>query len=948
LEHLYWGVDLGEKVSLTYLQRANVKLTFQTAPSEDVLTPAGPIDAVKSTAETMTPSKAWKKYRGAHDVYRRRAENASWRIWGRHRLGKPNTPASPSPLDKTPARASSPVPVWGRNRSFSSTELFKMSSSSGPTSVLHKKKNVAPHHADTGPVAAAKKELVGPGTIKQEFSDHGTGDFRSPSFQVSYEKDGSFVSPLTYKSHKIINGRLPMKVAHMPHIRSWAANKAEEADFGTTLVVTLVDSFTNLEVDLNYTVVHDHDVLLRSTVFRNPTRAQVLFDNSPNARNTHVGTATIHRAMSASLDFENERGGYQLTYLSGSWARERHVEHTRIQPGLFSIGSTRGTSSHVHNPFAVLSRGSQEPRETDGDVFGFALVYSGNHIVEAEGNEVGRVRFNIGIHPTGFCWSLPPGAEFQTPECVMVYSQNGLGGMSRIFHRLFLNHLIPKQWAARPQPILLNSWEAQYFDVSHDAITEMAMEANKLGIEMIVLDDGWFGKRNDANSSLGDWFPNRDKFPFGIRGCAHSIESMGMKMGLWFEPEMVSTDSELYRAHPDWCLHVPGRPSQRGRNQLVLDMGRADVRAYLLKKISKILKSASISYVKWDMNRYLTEVFSLQLQKANQGEASHRFMMGTYELLHSFVTAFPDLLLETCSGGGGRFDPGMLYYSPQIWTSDNTDAMNRVPIQYGTSLLYPARCMGSHYSVSPNHITMRQCRSRTRAFVAMCGTFGFELNLHTIPMDERKMIPQYIRVHREVREIVNSGDLFRLWSPSDAPSAAWMYVTVDRKKAVVFAFNMGMRHWSDLMPTLRLQGLDQGTDYAVTEPMPNEFTRKEDNLQVVRATEPSYQLRQPKVWLSGAALMEAGLPIQFFASDDATCFVLTAESKAGQDVAASGPMMRHVGSNIRINNMGVYTTISDKVTSLTVENIRSVEWSGDSLANEGQGDDELICEDLMF
>eukprot|EP00505_MAST-04D_sp_SCG-Rhode-Island_P002002 Stramenopile-MAST_4_protein_2002 len=969
LEHLYWGVDLGPEISLTYLQRGNVKLTFQTAPpsSQDENIAEGAIDAIKNITEDGTAGKVWKKYRGAHDVYRRRAENASWRQWGKYRVRKAtNAPVGHFSTERTVdvgrfmKAETTPPRLWGGNqfqrganltRSRSSTELLKLFHPFS-ASMINKQKLRTPSSsslASAGIGSEQPQELVGSGTIKQEYSDHGTGDFRSPSFQISYERDGSFVSPLSYKRHEIIEGRVPMRNAFMPHVRSWARTKEENAAFATTLVVTMVDSYTLLEVDLCYTVLHEHDALLRSTVFRNPSRSQAFVANSstPPRRNDRtgpqVGTAHINRAMSASIDFETERGGYQFTYLSGSWARERHVQHTRIQPGLFSVGSTRGTSSHVHNPFAVVSRGSQEPRETDGDVFGFALVYSGNHIIEAEGNEVGRVRLNMGIHPLGFCWSLTPGTEFQTPECIMVYSSKGLGGMSRIFHHLFLDHLMPKTWTVQPQPVLLNSWEAQYFNVSHDSIVEMAIEAKKLGIEMVVLDDGWFGKRNDANSSLGDWFPNREKFPFGIRGCANSIESLGMKMGLWFEPEMVSTDSELYRTHPDWCLHVPGRPSQRGRNQLVLDMGRKDVRSYLLKKISKILESATISYVKWDMNRYLTEVFSLQLPAKNQGEASHRFMMGTYELLHDIVKMFPTLLLETCSGGGGRFDPGMLFYSPQIWTSDNTDAMNRVSIQYGTSLLYPARSMGSHYSMSPNHITMRQCRSRTRAFVAMCGTFGFELNLHTITLEERKMIPQYIRVHKEVRDIVNVGDLYRLWSPAEAPSSAWMYVSRDQRKAVVFAFNMGMRHWSDLMPTLRLQGLDPNIEYFVAEPLPNEFMRKEDNLQVVRATEPSYQLRHPRVRLRGAALMKAGIPIQFFASDDAACFTLT---DVREVVATTGSSrdksIPHVGSNLHMNNTVGYETISENVTSLTVENVRALEWPSTAAADGGSEESFLF------
>ena len=420
----------------------------------------------------------------------------------------------------------------------------------------------------------------------------------------------------------------------------------------------------------------------------------------------------------------------------------------------------------------MLSRGG-EPREEEGVVYGFGLVYSGNHLFEAHQNEVGRVRVSSGINPTNFVWHLEHGESFQTPECLLVHSSSGLGGMSRTFHSVVRQHLVPPKWTDVCCPVLVNSWEAMYFDVSHDAIVHMAAQAKKLGIELVVLDDGWFGQRHSAETSLGDWFANQKKFPYGIRGTCQAVNSLGMKMGIWFEPEMISAVSALYADHPEWCLHVPGRPSQRGRNQLVLDMGRADVQDYLFDAISAILRAANISYVKWDMNRYLTEVFSVALPASRQGEVAHRFIMGTYKLLKRITAAFPDVLLESCSGGGGRFDFGMLYYSPQIWTSDNTDAMCRLKIQYGTSLAYPAQTMGSHFSTCPNHITMSSSRARTRTLVALCGTYGFELSLDDseLPLDAKEEIREHIKLHKSLRSIVRCGNLYRLWSPLPARCA---------------------------------------------------------------------------------------------------------------------------------------------------------------------------------
>jgi alpha-galactosidase len=857
-----------------------VPLTFETADDDeeegDKYSRQTPEPAAFQAALLgKTPAEiraAWKEHRGdKSDVYRRRVENTSWRLFAVRHQGpeevarlrrraqvlKDLPPISSFSSAETRAAAPAKRQTRGFSRAQTVLGLNRMlvggqagegrfaqaipgvprsttpfpspmgSAWHGAAGADGRDASSPSTSAPSGGAASSLGGRFGKGSIKHEYSDYGTGDFRPPSFRLGYA-DGSTTSPLHYVRHVITPGRLPMDDPCMPHVRvaGRPAGPTGPADShagaATTLVVTLQDRHTGFEVDLIYTVLHRHDAIVRSTRFRNSSR--------PGKGDGEDGVVSLSRGMSMSLDLECEAGGYYLTHLAGSWARERHVKTIKLQQGCFSFGSTRGTSSHAHNPFVVLTRG-QEPAEETGMTFGFGLVYSGNHVIEAHQNEVGRVRLNIGINPDTFSWNLGRGETFQTPECVCVCSAAGSGGMSRIFHDVIREHILPPNWArAPPPPIMINSWEAQYFDVSHDSIVQMAVDAKRLGIEMVVLDDGWFGERHSDTTSLGDWTPNTTKFPLGIRGVAHELDSMGMKMGLWFEPEMVSAKSELYKKHPDWCLHVPGRARQTGRNQLVLDMGRQDVCDYLYDAISNILSTAKISYVKWDMNRYLTEVFSARVSSRDQGRVAHRFVTGTYSLLRRiFTESFPDVLLESCSGGGGRFDMGMLFFSPQVWTSDNTDARCRLKIQHGTSLAYPAQCMGSHYSVVPNHITMSMSRSRSRALVAMCGTFGYELDLgetfagvqddeegggvsasvggvtrggvlgggggggsssgssssgscgshgggggggshvgsraDSDRVKERQKIRDHIRVFKEIQHIVREGDLYRIWSP---------------------------------------------------------------------------------------------------------------------------------------------------------------------------------------
>jgi alpha-galactosidase len=579
---------------------------------------------------------------------------------------------------------------------------------------------------------------------------------------------------------------------HLPGIRSTDESEA------STLIVTMSDIGSGLEVDLIYVVLHEYDAVMRRAVFRN-------VDNDNYSRMGDRIGKVVQKACSFTIDFELGADPFHMLQLSGSWGRERYMVETKLSHGMQSFGSMRGVSGHQHNPFAVVTVGP--PSETQGEVKGFSLIYSGNFLFEAELGEMGRLRVNMGIHPMGLQWYLKPGGVFNTPEAVLVRSNKGLGGMSRVLHRLFLDKLIPHTWADDgPTPVLLNTWEARYFNVNHDNVVEMAKQAARVGIDLIVLDDGWFGKRNDITTSLGDWTADLTKFPLGLNGLADAVNAAGCKFGLWIEPEMVSEDSSLHSMHPDWYLRVPGRPRQIGRNQFVLDLSRKEVRDYLFEAIRIILSNANIEYVKWDMNRPLTEIYSQRVNDQMigtsvwQSETSHRYVLGLYELQGRITKAFPNVLLENCSSGGGRFDPGMLYFSPQIWCSDNTDALVRMKIQYGTSLAYPARCVGAHLSCVPNHITGNTTRLRTRGFVAMSGTFGFELDLCAASAIEKLQYKELVACYRTFSSTIRFGDLYRLWNPFNNTFAAWMYVTRDKRDAVVFAFSLNSDHWSNLVP----------------------------------------------------------------------------------------------------------------------------------------------------
>jgi alpha-galactosidase len=624
-------------------------------------------------------------------------------------------------------------------------------------------------------------------TLPQEFPTADRTDFRNPAIEVVHD-DGSVALDLWYRSHRIVPGK--------PSLAGLPATWVERDDEADTLEIDLTDPVSGLAVTLSYTVWRDRDAISRSS------------------RVTNAGSTSIslEKVLSASIDFPGS--DFTLMQLSGSYSRERFPEFRKLASGMQGIGSRRGSSSHSQNPFIALL--GPNCGEDSGEAFGFSLVYSGSFVAEVEVEHRGSARVSVGVSPYHFCWKLDPGESFQAPEVVMVRSGKGLGGMSRTYHDLYRERLCRGEWRARARPVVVNNWEATYFTFSEKKLLALADEAKALGIETFVLDDGWFGKRESDLSSLGDWVTNSAKIPGGsLASFAGMLKDRGLEFGLWVEPEMVSPDSDLYRAHPDWCLHVAGRSRSVGRSQLVLDLSRADVRAHLVDVFSKIFTSAPISFVKWDMNRNMTEVGSALVGPDRASETTHRYMLGLYEILETLTGKFPHILFESCSGGGGRYDPGMLYYMPQTWTSDNTDAVSRVWIQLGTSVVYPASTMSCHVSASPNHQVGRISSMKMRGDVAMNGSFGYELDLCRLDDSEKKEIAAQVEDYKRERETILFGDHYRLVNPWDNPAfAAWMTVSKDRREAFVtcvWLAPVSNGPWS----LLRLRGLDPDARYFV-------------------------------------------------------------------------------------------------------------------------------------
>jgi len=622
--------------------------------------------------------------------------------------------------------------------------------------------------------------------VKLEYPTFGTSDFRHPAIEVK-QQNGSKISSFVYSSHKIESGK--------PTLTNLPATYVEQNDEAETLIVCLYDDVTNVEVQLNYTIFKDHPVISRSSCIVNHGQSDVY----------------LTEAMSMSIDLPDY--DYKWLQLSGAWGRERHIKTRTLEQGIQSIESTRGHSSHQHNPFVALLR--PDATEHSGDVIGISLVYSGNFLISGEVDPHHQLRMKAGINPFGFEWKLPSGDKFETPEALIAFSGDGINGMSQVFHQLFNTRLIRGKWRDQDRPILLNNWEATYFDFDEEKVLSIAKKAKEQGIELFVLDDGWFGNRNDDLRGLGDWSPNLNKLPNGIKGLSEKIVDLGMQFGLWFEPEMINEDSELYYRHPDYPLKTPNRPSTEGRNQLVLDFSRDDVVNHIFNQIKKVLEDAHVSYIKWDMNRSITEAYSQMLAADQQGEVFHRYILGVYALYEKLNKQFPNILFESCASGGGRFDPGMLYYAPQTWTSDDTDAIERLKIQYGTSLVYPLSSMGSHVSIVPNEQVFRVTPLKTRANVAHFGTFGYELDLNDMLEDELVMVRKQIAFHKKYRSLIRTGTFYRLRSPFDSNEVAWMVVSEDKYTALVGCYKI--LNGSNLpYNRLRLKGLLNSKSYHVS------------------------------------------------------------------------------------------------------------------------------------
>lgn len=639
---------------------------------------------------------------------------------------------------------------------------------------------------DMSPYAFEGNSTFSLENIKQEYPTFGCGDMRFPAYEIERE-NGSHVVEFVYKEHKIYNGK--------PKLEGLPATYVESDDEAQTLELVLEDTSINTRIVLLYTIYEAFPVIARSVRFECDSDEKI----------------TLLSAMSACVDLPDK--DYEMIDLAGVWARERYVRRHKLDYGIQSIYSMRGCSSYQFNPFLALARENAD--EFQGQVYGFSLVYSGNFLAQTEVDNYDTARVLMGIHPNGFKWTLGKGESFQTPEMVMVYSEAGLNGMSQTFHKLYRTRLARGTWRDKVRPILINSWEAFYFDFDAPKLLGLADAAADLGMELFVLDDGWFGKRDDSTSSLGDWYPNEEKLKGTLKELAEKINAKGLKFGLWIEPEMTNKDSDLYRAHPDWLLAEQGKRICHSRTQYVLDFSKKEVREYIGDMLENLLAEVPVSYIKWDMNRTFSEVFSNGNDREYQGKVCHKYILGVYELYERLTSRFPHVLFESCASGGARFDPGMLYYAPQGWTSDDTDAIERLKIQYGTSMVYPVSCMGSHVSASPNHQTNRVTPIETRADVAYFGTFGYELDLLKLGEEDKAEIRRQIAFMKEKRDLIQKGTFYRLKSPFEGNETAWMIVSEDQKKALVGYYRV-MQPVNVGFKRLKLKGLKEDTCYKVS------------------------------------------------------------------------------------------------------------------------------------
>lgn len=651
--------------------------------------------------------------------------------------------------------------------------------------------------------------------IKQELPVYGTTDFRYPALHLRYP-EGDTITKFTFDRYEIKRGK--QKTPGLP------------TTFGTmaqveVLIIYLKDRYSKLELALHYAIFNDYPII---------TRQQKLINHDSTSYQ-------IERLMSLNVDLP--AADYDWLHLSGAWARETQVNREKLFTGIQQISSTRGASSHIHNPFFALC--SPNATEHQGEVYGFSLIYSGNFLAQIEVDSYQVTRIQMGINPFEFQWELKAGSSFMTPEAVMCYSQTGFNGMSQNFHEFFKNHLIRSQWLHRKRPVLINNWEATYFDFNEKKILELAKTASELGIDLLVLDDGWFGQRDDDCSSLGDWFVDLRKIPNGLPHLSKQIHQLGLKFGLWFEPEMISKNTKLYKTHPDWLIGHPKKELSHGRNQFVLDFSRPEVVEAIYQQMASILSTTEIDYLKWDMNRYISEAFSQKLSAGNQGELFHRYVLGVYDLYERLLADYPELLIESCAGGGGRFDPGLLYYAPQTWASDDTDALERLKIQYGASMVYPLSSIGSHVSEVPNHQVGRITSLAMRGDVASFGTFGYELDITSLTKEEHQLLKRQIKTFKSHQELIHNGLFYRLNSPYEKNLVAWMVVAKDQKEALVGVYHQ-LAKPNPAYQRVLLKGLNPQGKYQINQLDPSRFGQ--DLMQIGLLLNENYLGRESDYW----------------------------------------------------------------------------------------------------
>ena len=621
----------------------------------------------------------------------------------------------------------------------------------------------------------------------QEFPSQGTGDFRESIFEITYV-EGTKATEFIYKNHEIFKGK---KV-----LSGLPATYVIEEDEANTLEITLVDPNRNVKVILSYTIYKERSVLTKSLRYVNLSEEVI----------------TLNRALSACVDFPDNE--FDMIHLSGAWAREKQIEKNALARGIHVIDSKRGASSVHHQPFTALMR--KQATEHTGEVYGFHFVYSGNFTIRTEVDPFYQTRILVGINPHQFSWRLDTNEVFQTPEVVLVYAKEGLNEMSQTYHSLYTQRLARGVHQYQERPVLINNWETTYFDFDENKLLNLAQKSKEIGIELFVLDDGWFGNRNDDTTSLGDWFVDTKKLPSGLKNLAKRIKNKGLKFGLWFEPEMISEESELFKAHPDWHIHVPNYPMSKGRNQLILDFSRKEVREAIKQQMIQILDEVPIDYIKWDMNRNMTELGSKGLDQFSQMELPHRYILGLYELLEDMITRYPNILFENCSGGAGRFDPGMAYYMPQSWTSDNTDAIERIKIQYGTSFIFPPLMMCAQISECPNHQVGRVTDFKTRLDVSMSANFGVMLDLEKEKQADLEQLENRIAWYKEHRQLLQFGKFYRLISPYENNYASWMFVDEQKEEALFYFFKI-LGAASEKLVKVKPQGLNPDFIYRLDD-----------------------------------------------------------------------------------------------------------------------------------